>query len=219
MKLTAEDYRQSYRVLSDEEFLAIDRDDLVEVARHCYDAELKRRQLEPPFTDDDEAAEEDTPPAVAAPELPKGESLVQVALISQERTAREVLKMLQEASLPATITDHPKATGSYAEACFGLMTAASCASEVRDLIAGHLTWNNQELVRRWFERDWVPDDIDLDDFSVTVDEHFGEENKVAARITASGVDPETKKGVTFSGIAIVHLNDGEIGRHWIRLDV
>jgi hypothetical protein len=127
------------------------------------------------------------------------------------------LHTINEAGLPGTITETPTVTGSYAESCFGLLVPVSCADSVRDLLAGHLTWNNQELVRRWFEKDWMPDGMDLDEFSVAVDDYFGEENKVAARITVTGVNPETKENVNVSGIAIVHLADGAIGDHWIKL--
>lgn len=48
MKLTADDYRRHYSELSDEEFLAVDRDELVEMARRCYDSEMTKRQLAPP---------------------------------------------------------------------------------------------------------------------------------------------------------------------------
>jgi hypothetical protein len=215
MKLTAEDYRQTYQALSDEEFLAIDRDELVDLARRCYDTELKRRQLEPAVPDDVEEEDEVEREPV---HIASDEELVRVAVISQRATAMEITKMLRDANLPSLVTDDPKVSGKYAESCFGLMTAQSCADSVRDLIGGHLTWNNQELVRRWFERDWVPEEMDLDDFSVTVDEHFGEENKVAARITVSGVHPQTEEEVEIAGIAIVHLSDGAIGEHWIKLD-
>ena len=45
MKVSAEDFRRQYAGLSDEALLDVDRRDLVEVARTCYDAELGRRQL------------------------------------------------------------------------------------------------------------------------------------------------------------------------------
>jgi hypothetical protein len=59
--------------------------------------------------------------------------------------------------------------------------------------------------------------MDLEDFLVTLDDSFGEENKVAARFTMTGVDPRTHEKVERSGIAIVHLADGKIAEHWIHL--
>jgi PhnB protein len=48
MKVSAEDFRRQYAVLSDEALLDVDRRDLVELARACYDEELARRQLKVP---------------------------------------------------------------------------------------------------------------------------------------------------------------------------
>jgi len=45
VKLDAADFRQRYRAASDEELLAIDPDDLTDVARKCYFEELERREL------------------------------------------------------------------------------------------------------------------------------------------------------------------------------
>ena len=45
MKLSAEDLRRQYADLSDDALLEVDRQDLVELARTCYDEELARRNL------------------------------------------------------------------------------------------------------------------------------------------------------------------------------
>jgi len=217
MKLTADDYRAHYRSLSDEEFLAIDRDDLVDMARRSYDAELAHRQLQPRKAEEDFASSEhERKPAL--PPIPTDEEMVQVAIIASTAIAQDALKILHEADVPGFLTETPKFTGRYAEDCFGLMVPVSCVDPVRQLLAANLTWNNQDLVCRWFERDWTPEDLEIDEFRVTVEDHFGEENKVAARITVAGVNPDTRNEVQFTGIAIVHLSDGNIGEHWIRLD-
>jgi hypothetical protein len=44
MKLNIEDLRQHYTSLSDEALRAIDRNELVEIARQCYDQELAQRE-------------------------------------------------------------------------------------------------------------------------------------------------------------------------------
>jgi PhnB protein len=48
MKVSAEDFRHQYAGMSDEGLLDVDRNDLVEVARACYDEELARRNLKVP---------------------------------------------------------------------------------------------------------------------------------------------------------------------------
>jgi pimeloyl-ACP methyl ester carboxylesterase len=45
LKLTAEDFRRHYESLPDDALLSLNRDDLVEVARACYDEELAHRRL------------------------------------------------------------------------------------------------------------------------------------------------------------------------------
>jgi hypothetical protein len=47
MKLTPEDYRRHRRELNDDEFPAINRDDLVDAAHRCYDGESLRLRLPP----------------------------------------------------------------------------------------------------------------------------------------------------------------------------
>jgi PhnB protein len=49
MKVSAEDFRRQYAGLADEALLEVDRKDLVELARTCYDEELARRQLKVPL--------------------------------------------------------------------------------------------------------------------------------------------------------------------------
>jgi len=100
---------------------------------------------------------------------------------------------------------------------FGLLVPESSTEGARSILAGYLTWNNQILVSTWLEKDWEPDDMDLSDFEVTVDDQFGEDYKVAVRLTVTGVDPHTRRQVKRSGIGIVHVADGSIGEHWIRL--
>src|ERR1039458_9723121 len=83
MKVSMEDFRRQYAGLSDEALLDVDRQDLVELARVCYDEELARRQLK-------------TPAPEHAPE-PHGESeefAVAETYESQEdaRLARELLR-------------------------------------------------------------------------------------------------------------------------------
>jgi len=45
MEIDREDLRRHYASLSDEELLALDRDELTEVAQKCYDREMERRDL------------------------------------------------------------------------------------------------------------------------------------------------------------------------------
>jgi PhnB protein len=99
MKVTAEDFRHQYADLSDEALLDVDRGELVELARKCYDEELARRKLK---------AAAAAPPATRAPEphVDPEEFVVAETYASHEeaRMGRELLRS-------AGITAHLDAGG------------------------------------------------------------------------------------------------------------
>ncbi|MDP8989638.1 MAG: DUF2007 domain-containing protein [Acidobacteriota bacterium] len=64
MQIDPEDFKRHYAMLSDAALLEIDRDELVEVARACYDAELAERNL----------ATEETQPRAPAAEVTAGQA-------------------------------------------------------------------------------------------------------------------------------------------------
>jgi PhnB protein len=87
MKVSVEDFRRQYAGLSDEALLDVDRQELVEGARACYDEELAHRQLKAPV------------PVSAPAQAPEShdeaeEFAVAAAYESQEeaRLARELLR-------------------------------------------------------------------------------------------------------------------------------
>ncbi len=45
MKVSVEDFRRQYAGMSDDALLDVDRRELVDLARTCYEEELARRQL------------------------------------------------------------------------------------------------------------------------------------------------------------------------------
>src|SRR5450755_1563947 len=87
MKVSVEDFRRQYAGLSDEALLDVDRQDLVELARACYDEELARRKLK--------AATPAAAPARAPePHDSAEEFAVAATYLSQEeaKLARELLR-------------------------------------------------------------------------------------------------------------------------------
>src|SRR5262249_50503379 len=98
MRLTADDYERHYRELGDEELLAIDSSELVDVARKCYESELARRQLTEPVEQEFGARPEFPPDPLP---MPADEELVQVAIITHQRTAQGAAKLLYDADVPA----------------------------------------------------------------------------------------------------------------------
>jgi PhnB protein len=93
MKVTAEDFRHQYADLSDEALLDVDRQELVELARQCYDEELARRKLK---------AAAPAPEAKHAPE-PHGEpeELVVAETYESHESARLARELLRTAGIPA----------------------------------------------------------------------------------------------------------------------
>ena len=52
MQIDPEDFKRHYALLSDDALLEIDRDELVDAARVCYDTELSERNLTRPATEE-----------------------------------------------------------------------------------------------------------------------------------------------------------------------
>ena len=92
MKVSAEDFRRQYAGLSDEALLDVDRRDLVELARACYDEELARRQLKAysPATAKSEREPDD-----------EGEDFAVAATYVSEEDARMARELLKSAGIRA----------------------------------------------------------------------------------------------------------------------
>jgi Putative prokaryotic signal transducing protein len=91
LRVDLDDFRRRYAELSDEALLELDRDELVDLARDCYDAELARRGLR-----------RSSPPATEAQdhgELVEGE-LVEVAIFSSSSEADLARALLESAAIP-----------------------------------------------------------------------------------------------------------------------
>jgi hypothetical protein len=94
MDITADDFRRHFELLSDAALLATNRDDLVETARECYDAEVSRRGLNAPET----VAEEVSQQRASSQE---GFVLVATYLVAEE--ANLARGLLQDAEIPSQI--------------------------------------------------------------------------------------------------------------------
>jgi PhnB protein len=80
MRISAEDLRRQYADLSDEALLEVDRQDLVELARNCYDEELARRNLK----------------TTSARPYDPDEFVVAATFASQEEAERARVQMIRE---------------------------------------------------------------------------------------------------------------------------
>ncbi|HUB31994.1 MAG TPA: antitoxin family protein [Bryobacteraceae bacterium] len=118
MKITPEEIKASYRRMPDDELQALDRDELTEVARSCYDQEMLRRGLErKPVAD-----------AVSAGEDP----FVRVERYDTAEAAWQVQSSLEAANIPARVGDPHPGAANFPQMGIGSFAVAVPASFVED---------------------------------------------------------------------------------------
>ncbi len=96
MQIDPEDFKRHYALLSDAALLEIDRDELVDVARACYDAELAERNLEL----------EDSQPRAPAVETATGQADGDLQLVGTFLSIEEAnfaRGLLQSADVPCSL--------------------------------------------------------------------------------------------------------------------
>jgi pimeloyl-ACP methyl ester carboxylesterase len=141
LKLTAEDFRQRYKNMPDGDLLALQRDDLVEVARQCYDAELARRGLQT-------AHSEPQPPGSRGPMQRTGAPLrgagtgdpeehrepVAVASFSTQVEASAAREILRSARIPCYL-DSEYGRQNLSAVGLRLMVPAASLEQAREVLA------------------------------------------------------------------------------------
>jgi len=105
VQIDPEDFKRHYALLTDDALLEIDRDELVDMARTCYDAELAERRLDRPETID--RAPGDTPSAEEQGETEGGLQLVGTFLSLDE--ANFARGLLQSAEIPSSLENEHSA--------------------------------------------------------------------------------------------------------------
>ena len=88
MQVDRDDFRRRYAELSDEALLELDRDELVDLARDCYDAELARRGLRRSST------------SSPATEVQDHGELIEAAIFSSSSEADLARALLESAAIP-----------------------------------------------------------------------------------------------------------------------
>ena len=214
-----EEFKQKYRDLPDDGLLAINRDELIESARQCYDEELARRSLTPPQPEPAEGSE-------------PTDELVSAGTFMLKRDSDLARGILESVGIPCFEPDeHMSDIAPYLIATCGLgrlLVPASRAEQARELLAPMVADANKVIVGDWFERVWnAGGDGDdpvfgaspdphlralLPDMRVMVDDLVAEADKVAARISIQG----THNGapVQFRGVVFVRLDGGRIVDTW-----
>ncbi|HEY3826299.1 MAG TPA: DUF2007 domain-containing protein [Bryobacteraceae bacterium] len=105
MEIRLDDFRRHYELLSDEALLDVNRTDLVEAARTCYDEEVTRRGLNAPAVE--EAVEEQAVTHQTAP----GDELVLIAAYSVYDEANLARGLLESAEIPYQLQNEYLALG------------------------------------------------------------------------------------------------------------
>ena len=143
MKFSADDFKQLYAEMPDEELRSLVREELTEVARQCYDYEVKRRGLQAPpprrtsqpvvtvEPDPEPAAPEPVEVLEEAAEQEEEEDLVPAAVFASRGAAKAAKALLQSAAMPAFLEDDTLASGG-----FRLLVAASYVDQAREVLGG-----------------------------------------------------------------------------------
>ena len=110
MQIDLESLRRHYSFLSDEELLALNRNDLIEMAQKCWDEEVERRGLDEPqesdAASDDEAAETE---ASSEGNVDAGwldEAVCACSFVGDPggSPASDAVKVLDDAGIPCEVT-------------------------------------------------------------------------------------------------------------------
>jgi hypothetical protein len=141
LNVDAEDFRRHYSVLSDAALLDLDPDELVEVARQCYEVELAQRGLRRP-----KKATAESPPEAEL--VPVGE----YTLFQEAELARMIL---ESADIPCRLdnTYDPYGQKVLADPAFGriwLLVPANLVEEARECLASSVPApiSDEELARQ-----------------------------------------------------------------------
>jgi len=135
MKITAEELKAAYRRMSKEELLALDRGELTDMARQCYDAELEDRGL-------NREAEPGAGAGSAAEPEEFGEPLVAIHDCGSADEAWGVQSALEAAGIPARIGDdrvRPRAGAATGLGRFRVAVPASYADQARAVLNAEST--------------------------------------------------------------------------------
>ena len=123
MQIDLEELKREYAEMSDEGLLSFDRDDLTEIARPYYDAEVARRGLHP------ESLKQSEP----NPEPNGGEELVPVETYLALEEADLARSLLQSADIPAYL-DNESSMGMTGAGGLRLMVPASFARQAEEIL-------------------------------------------------------------------------------------
>jgi PhnB protein len=120
MKVSVEDFRRQYAGMSDDALLEVDRRELVDLARTCYDEELARRQLKAP------------PPPVPE-DLPEPHDEAEEFAVAETYESQEEAKLARELLRSAGIRAHLGANG------LALLVPVSTREDAREVLDAQIS--------------------------------------------------------------------------------
>ena len=144
MKFSADDFKRLYTEMPDEELRSLVREELSEMARPCYDAELKRRGLAASMPSrtmqpaaasvrkvEMAAASEEVSEEAMGQEVEREEEedLAPAAMFASREEASAARALLQSAAIPAFLEDDTAGGGG-----FRLLVAASYVEQAREAL-------------------------------------------------------------------------------------
>jgi hypothetical protein len=137
LQVDLDDFRRRYAELSDEALLELDRDELVDLARDCYDAELSRRGLRRSAS---------SPPATEVQdhgELVEGE-LVEAAIFSSSAEADLARALLESAAIPCYLENEFAGKTLRVSDGFRLFVPATLLENAREILNSPVS--DEELI-------------------------------------------------------------------------
>jgi hypothetical protein len=135
LQVDLDDFRRRYAELSDEALLELDRDELVDLARDCYDAELSRRGLRRNSASATEVPNQG--------ELVEGE-LAEVAIFSSSSEADLARALLESAAIPCYLENEFAGKTLRVSDGFRLFVPATLLENAREILDAPVS--DEELI-------------------------------------------------------------------------
>ena len=129
MNVSLEDFRKHFELLSDEALLETNRDELVEAAQQCYDAEVARRGLKAP------EAEPEEPEVLPSPE-PEGGKLVHIETFIIPEEASLARGLLTSAEIPFMMENELAPLGGFQ---IQLLVPEDYVDDAREILSHEMT--------------------------------------------------------------------------------
>jgi hypothetical protein len=130
MEISLEDFRRHFEILSDDALLATNREDLVDMAKQCYDAEVARRGLNAPSG---EAAEGEVPISEDAAE---DDHFVEIANFNIPDEANLARGLLESAGIPYSLQNEYSPLGGID---LRLMVPASLEEQAIEILQSEIS--------------------------------------------------------------------------------